>query len=1053
MEDQILQTKLQPPQVKGKILRRERLLNFLQENLDKKLILICADAGYGKTTLLIQLVENQRFPYIFYDLDNSDSDFVVFMLHLIYAFKQIQSDLVIRTDALLKQRGSILKNFELIMTTLINELAEKRKEELFIILDDYHNLDKDSLVHRALEFFINRMPDVIHLIIASRNKPPFRFLPKWQVCQNLFVLSRDELRFSEKEMRILLSEIYSIHLTDADFKLLFEHTEGWITGLQVILQSADKEGWTLKNALNGYLATNELLFNYFASEIFSSLPAEKQTFMKVSALIDIMTPEICNTICKVSNSEMILEELLQNNLFIHKLGQNQYKYHQLFRNFLLAQIKDENYKRNLYREMGYYFIQTGQIEQAIECYLRAGCYEMAAKTMEKVVDDMEERSQFSILERWIGSLPKEILYKFPYLVIILAKRYEDKRQINTASKLCKKAIEIAQSERLNTLSAEAHWVLGDLLLIGRHYYQALKIYRRALRIHPVEESTRAKIYYSLGVAFTNLRKFRKAMFYLRKARYIWKKTGSFQNFIAAESSYIVSLLFQGEYRKSFLLYKNLLELIGNTYRSEFGVVFSNAAWAGITVGETDWVEQILNQGWLIVKDYEDLHSHLALHHATGFLHMHKGNWNSAFEHFQQAVKIRDKFNLKGSLVTLERNFCRFYRYQGDYSKARAYLNQAQKLTASDDCFSLFFNAIEKTLLDISQGRFEDIDKTLKLVFRIAKRLKDKFSEFQALLVNSLILWNKGKRKEAYNSFKYALRLSKDKGYDGFLIQEIKYTPAFADLVQEVGLLKGAEYNYLQGLLERYGILRLLRLLEYKSIKVYFLGKFELFIRGVSKTPMFKRSSTKAIFAFFLLHPEKRFSWEEISAWAWPESPPKTAHQMFLNALSELRKSIPAFKLLIQYQEGGYRLNPESHIFVDVLEISILFEEFLKEKDEVKKITWGEHIVSLYGGPLLPDFYYLWVENLRVSLEERYLSVLRYLAAKYAEKGEYEKSNLYCGKYLEIDKLDEDIHRLLITNYLHSGKKAKAYKQFEKLKKILYEELKIEPSLETCNLFK
>ncbi len=380
----ILETKLQPPSLKPNTLRRERLLKLFKNNLERKLILVTGDAGYGKTTLLVQVVKEEDLPCVFYDLDRGDSDLVVFCSYLVHGLEGVQPALAQRVKGLLEQGGEVGKNYELLFGTLINELVEKRKEELFFIFDDYHALPEDSLVHQGLDYFIDHLPDIVHVVIASRTVPPLPSLSKWRAKEDLFELSREGLRFTEEEVKALLSEVYRLVLSEEEAKRVSEKTEGWVTGIRLILQAAGKDGKTLKDTLNGYLEANQPLFDYFANEIVANETLEVQDFLRKSAILAVMTSEACDRIFHLEGAEELLRGLERRNLFLSSIGKGEYKYHRLFREYLLSLIKDEGFKKNLHLKAADYYQRKEQWEQTIEHYLEAGSYSWAAKAIAQV---------------------------------------------------------------------------------------------------------------------------------------------------------------------------------------------------------------------------------------------------------------------------------------------------------------------------------------------------------------------------------------------------------------------------------------------------------------------------------------------------------------------------------------------------------------------------------------------------------------------------------------------------------------------------------------------
>jgi len=207
----ILQTKLEPPQIKGRILRRERLLNLVKDNLDKKLILICAAAGYGKTTLLAQLCEELDKTYVFYDIDAKDNDIATFFGYLVAGIGKCSPRFGKRVKSIISQTRDI----DIVVGTFINEFVENIKDNFYIILDDYHHLQKNKEITRSLDYLLRHLPINLHLIIASRATPPFN-LSYYSAKQDLLLVEKDHLQFDIQEIQALLKNVYGLRISQED---------------------------------------------------------------------------------------------------------------------------------------------------------------------------------------------------------------------------------------------------------------------------------------------------------------------------------------------------------------------------------------------------------------------------------------------------------------------------------------------------------------------------------------------------------------------------------------------------------------------------------------------------------------------------------------------------------------------------------------------------------------------------------------------------------------------------------------------------------------------
>jgi LuxR family maltose regulon positive regulatory protein len=331
----ILQTKLQTPQLKRKILHRKRLLDELSDNLNKKLILVCADAGYGKTTLLVQLCQTLGKPFVFYELDVKDNDTATFFDYLVNGIRKYDMSFGKRVQSIIPQT----RNSEIIIGTFVNEFIEKFKEHFYIILDDYHHLQQNKEIAKHLDYLLRHLPTNLHLIISSSATPPLP-LPYYASKQELFTIEKDHLQFNLEELRILLRNIYKLRIPEQEIVRIAEHSAGWITAVQLILQKIcaageDKTGETL----NRYLASGEEVFNYFAQEVFKHLSKRIQEFLIQTSILEFFSSEICKSLFKMRQSKKIISSLENEHIFVSRLGEK-FRYHPLFHEFLGKKLSD-----------------------------------------------------------------------------------------------------------------------------------------------------------------------------------------------------------------------------------------------------------------------------------------------------------------------------------------------------------------------------------------------------------------------------------------------------------------------------------------------------------------------------------------------------------------------------------------------------------------------------------------------------------------------------------------------------------------------------------------
>ncbi len=226
----ILTTKLFAPHARTERVARPRLTRRLEEGLRRKMTLISAPAGFGKTTLLSEWRETSAQHAIaiaWVSLDKGDNDFTRFITYLIAALRTIESDLGTHAQSLLNEAPVA---GEAVLVSLINELAAF-DGEIAIMLDDAHVIESQA-IHEAIEFLLEHLPAHVHLIIASRTEPPLA-LARLRARNQLTEIHAADLRFTLDEATDFLQRVMKLDLPATDQTALINNTEGWAAGLQL----------------------------------------------------------------------------------------------------------------------------------------------------------------------------------------------------------------------------------------------------------------------------------------------------------------------------------------------------------------------------------------------------------------------------------------------------------------------------------------------------------------------------------------------------------------------------------------------------------------------------------------------------------------------------------------------------------------------------------------------------------------------------------------------------------------------------------------------------
>ena len=354
MTPPLLTTKLYIPSIRPELVSRPRLIEQLNAGLDRKLTLISAPAGFGKTTLLSEWVAGSERPVTWLSLDESDNDPARFLVYFIAALQTLALSQVegieVRQEPAAQQEpvGIIGKGAlsalqspqppptEAILTALINEIAAI-PNRIVLVLDDYHLIEAQP-IHDALTFLLRRLPPQMHLVIATREDPHLP-LARLRARGQLTELRATDLRFTPSEAAEFLNQVMGLNLSAEDIAALETRTEGWIAGLQLaaISMQGHKDATSFIKSFTG---SHHFVLDYLIEEVLHQQSESVQNFLLQTAVLDRLTGSLCDALTGQGNGQATLEMLEHANLFIVPLDNERrwYRYHHLFADLLRQRL-------------------------------------------------------------------------------------------------------------------------------------------------------------------------------------------------------------------------------------------------------------------------------------------------------------------------------------------------------------------------------------------------------------------------------------------------------------------------------------------------------------------------------------------------------------------------------------------------------------------------------------------------------------------------------------------------------------------------------------------
>ena len=405
MDEPLLLTKFYMPALPTEFSIRPRLLE--QPNALRKLTLICAPAGFGKTILASCRLTNQDRPVAWFSLDESDNDPQRFFTYLITSLNQIDSN--IGKTALDTMQSAYPPPIAVLLSHLINDLSQS-KQRFILVLDDYHLIVSEP-IHKALTFLLDNMPPQLHLVIISRTEPPLP-IAKIRAKNQLTELYADDLRFTKGEIETFLNQTMGLGLTIDQIEKLESRTEGWITGLQLAALSLKKTS-DMAGFIHRLSGTDRYIAEYLTSEVISHQPGHIHRFLLHTSILGRMNADLCNTLLRISDSQNILETLEESNLFVSPLDNNRqwYRYHHLFAEMLrnLLRREEPEYVAQLHVTAAGWFMAHNMLHESIDHYLEAKDYERVVTHLIEIGDQILSHGNFRTYLNWIDRLPKSYI--------------------------------------------------------------------------------------------------------------------------------------------------------------------------------------------------------------------------------------------------------------------------------------------------------------------------------------------------------------------------------------------------------------------------------------------------------------------------------------------------------------------------------------------------------------------------------------------------------------------------------------------------------------------
>ncbi len=1057
-------TKLIRPQRREGIIRRQRLLDFLHRHINCRLQLVCAGAGYGKTTLLVDFASDIEAPVCWCSLDSFDSDMRAFLETFTEAIRYRFPSFGSQTLTHIATVADIPQGFPAVIKILTSEIYEAIPEFFIVVLDDYHRVESNPQISHMVDYLVERLPENCRLIISSRLSPPLCGVPRLFTQGDVAILNTQDLRFSADEVSELFSVTYGLSLEDAEVRKLMDESEGWVTGV-LLLGSAS--GKSLYSGQAG--RAEDRLFQYLAAETYSQQPEKVQRFLLGTSILSELVPETCNRLLGIKSSKRILEGLERANLFVERLEYSTpvYRYLHLFQHFLQKRLSQDSPRlyAALHLKAAGLHEKERNWESAIDHYQRGQHWKDCIRVISSIGEQLVEAGRWEALARWIDSIPLDELTEAPELLIWRAQAALRLGQLHKALELASQALDLARKKQMSLVLAKASLVRAAALRLAGQESEALRDVREAqrlLRKGLAPANLVAEAHRQLGSIMGQQGKFRRARNELKRSLTLFMKLGDLKKISKLNDLLGITYAELGDFPKAmnhFEQAKRCWQKLGNV--SELGQTLNNQA-------NLYYLQGNYQEGLRLLEEAVEANRKTGNLGAEGWtlwtmadILRDLGDYDAAIRTYEKSLDIARETMENHLIGYVASNLGIAYGILGESEKAEFIIKQAigqAQEAGSKYELGLFIGNLG--ILDCQKGKYrEGIEHLLQSIGLVSPSgNRRELARILLHLANAYFLDKQF--PECDKQLQKAFLVLEELGFDDFLLGDasrmsalIEYAASkrignrrFLQLRQKVIARQAPSHKMpaeLQDVSEKPTLPR---------VEAFALGQASVFVDGRKVTDTEWRSKKSKELFFYLLSHRQGATREQIFDALWPEISGAKCNSCFYTTVYRMRKAV--YNDCAKLENERYSINNDGEFWFDALEFprALQAAEGLPRGSQ-SRANCLERATELYKGHFLEEFYSEWCATTRRNLEEKYLNSLASLAGYYAGRGDYARCVSLLEQVLSVDSYREEAWGELMKAQAKIGNYSAALQCYRRYVQLAEKELQSGPSPEMTDLYR
>lgn len=1057
-----LASKFIVPSVAKEVVLVKRFVDKIKKCSHFPLTLIKAGPGYGKSTMLGFYFKNFAKNYYWFNITGEDNELFNFIYDLIYSVRISRNEFGTGILKLLDETESLRDNWNHIINMFINNLWEvygAEKEDMYLVIEDLHRVQEQPEILEVIIYIVNNLPPGIHLVMTSRTLSTNFPWQQWKLKGKVLTLSEEDLAFGEEEIRDFFAIRKGKKLEKNVIQMIVEKTEGWAIALEMLSESFNLE--KIEDLDEEMRDNSQELFDFLAFDVLDKQEKEIRDFLLNCSILNYLNESICLHLFGPTGSEL-MQQVIKKELFIHDYGKANYRFHSLFRDFLLHVALEENYPiRQLHTRAAKYFLDGEHYEEAINHLIKAGEFSQAVALIIKISPEHIEGARFNTLLYWLKRIPEDIYNLNPWLYVILGDIHRLTSEFHLALSLYEKA------EKLKFQNIFTSEVLQRKALVYLDTVQpsrAEPLLQQALDLkESISEREKAGLLALIAENNLNSGEISEVLAIQDKAKEwglelpvnlqarLLLRTGRLAEavkFLEQHELVEGQTLKQSSrgQRETMLILSLLQALMGKD------------CYAGYALAREG-----IEKSQRIGSPFTECVAAARMGHSYQI----RDQLDKAIQWYLRAIQIADDVRVPRGKGEPLWGLCLAYGFRGKWEQAFRYGEEGRKICLEvRDFWLAAMTSISLGVGCFMIGNYEGALSYIHEGRKLAEQCRDPFVNTIGMLWESLIYWKTQDKKKIKTSGEELLTAIKKYNYGFILTEQTIWSPRDLAIIQAMLWFyqdsQEGKYN-LQVDLSPY--LRGKKPAYHPGYSLFFntLGDFKVWRGGEEiKTEDWSRDKARKLMQIIVGHRGQYVRSEQLVDWLWPDKSREQGKQnlkVIINTLNrilepERQGNNPFF---LERSTMGYGIinkdnyQVDAEIFAARVQVGL---SYLKQNDLILAQEALEEAVALYTGDYLLEMSYEeWAIADQEAMRKMFMDAAEKLAQIYLQSKQWTRCIEICEEILSKDCCWENAYRLMIICYCQMKEKILAVQSFQRCKENLAKHLSVKPSQKLITLLK